>query len=227
VNFRLNMSAGELFDLISPIALVCAAILSSLVLASARRRLPTYQAFIVAIVTFLFPLVVFPLYLALLIMGVRPKNFLPRFRFVLPVAYLAVVLSAFATYRYFDERSVDAHLSRASLAKVNHEHTAAIREYREALKLEDNAHTHKLLGIVLADAGYFSEAITELRAAELGGEKDDSISYRLADLYDRTNKKEESTLEYRRFLKSETCQQIDLRCESARQQIEAVEKRNR
>lgn len=217
------MSAGELFDLISPIVLICSAILSALVLASARRRLPTYQAFIVAIVTFLFPVVVFPLYLALVVLGFRPKNVLPKFRLILPLAYLAIIIVAFATYQYFDERSIDAYLSRASMAKVANDPISAIREYRAALRLEDSPHTHKLLGLALAEAGYLSEAITELRTAELGGEKDDLIPYRLADLLDRTNRKSESILEYKKFLKTEMCAQIDLRCESARQQVEAVE----
>ena len=46
----------------------------------------------------------------------------------------------------------------------------AIREYREALKDEDDPHTHKLLAVELANAGYISEAIAEFRLAELGGE---------------------------------------------------------
>ena len=103
------------------------------------------------------------------------------------------------------------------MAKVNDDYATAIKEYRQALKLEDDAHTHKLLGITLADAGYFSEAITELRSAELGGEKDDLIAYRLAELLNRTNKTAESIQECKRFLKTETCKQIDDRCESVRQ----------
>lgn len=214
------MSAGELFDLVSPIALVCAAILSALVLASARRRVPTYQAFIVAALTFAFPLVVFPLYLAVLVLGFRPKNLLPRLRLVVPLAYLTLILGAFATYKYFDENSVDAYLSRASFAKVNGEWVTAIREYRGALRQEDNAHTHKLLGMALADGGYFSEAIVELRLAETNGEKDDLIAYRLGDLLERTNRKGESLVEFKRFLDSETCKGLDYRCEDSRQRVE-------
>ena len=220
MNFHLNMSAGELFDLVSPIALVCAAILSALVLASARRRVPSYQAFIVAVATFFLPLVIFPLYVAFIVLGFRPKSLLPKFGFLLPAAYLAVVLIAFGVNQFFDERSVDAHLSRASMAKVNSDYATAIREYRQALKSEDDAHTHKLLGITLADAGYFGEAIAELKAAELGGEKDDLIPYRLAELLEKTNKKTEATAELKRFLGTNTCKEIDYRCESARQRIE-------
>ena len=221
MNFRINMSAGELFDLVSPIALVFAASLSALVLASARRRVPTYQAFVLAALTFAFPLVFFPLYMAVLILGIRPKNLLPKLRFVLPIAYLTLILGTFAIYKYFDEHSVDAYLSRASFAKVNGDWVTAIRQYRGALKQEDNAHTHKLLGMVLADGGYFSEAIVELRIAETNGEKDDLIAHRLGDLLERTNRKSESIAEFRRFLGSKTCKEIDYRCEDARQRIEA------
>ncbi len=217
------MSAGELFDLVSPIALVCAALLSALVLASARRRVPTYQAFIVAALTFAFPLVFFPLYMAVLVLGVRPKKLLPGFRLLLPIAYLTLILGTFAIYKYFDEHSVDAYLSRASFAKVNGDWVTAIRQYREALKKEDNAHTHKLLGIALADGGYFNEAIVELRIAETNGEKDDLIAYRLGDLLERTNRNGESLVEFKRFLGTNTCKGIDNRCESARQRIETSE----
>ena len=76
-------------------------------------------------------------------------------------------------YFYFDSRSVDAHLARATQAKLVEDSTTAIREYREALKREDDPHIHKLLAIELANAGYISEAITEFRLAEQGGETDD------------------------------------------------------
>jgi hypothetical protein len=74
--------------------------------------------------------------------------------------------------------------------------------------------------MALADGGYFSEAIVELRIAESNGERDDLIAHRLGDLLERTNKKSDSIVEFKRFLLSRTCQEIDYRCEDARQRIE-------
>jgi Flp pilus assembly protein TadD len=69
-------------------------------------------------------------------------------------------------YFYFDSRSVDAHLARAAQAKLVDDSNTAIREYREALKREDDPHTRKLLAIELVNAGQISEAIEEFRLAE-------------------------------------------------------------
>ena len=102
----------------------------------------------------------------------------PRWRYALPLLYAVIVLSAIGAYFYFDSRSVDAHLARATRAKLVEDSTTAIREYREALKREDDPHTHKLLAIELANAGYISEAITEFQLAESGGEPDDCGSDR-------------------------------------------------
>ncbi len=166
------MSAGQLFDLIMPAAFVVSALVSTWVLASARKRFRLHYALALAIGTLFLPLIVFPFYLV--IMMWRPKASPPRrWRYSLPLLYAVIALSAIGAYFYFDNRSVDAHLARATRAKLKEDSNTAIREYREALKLEDDPHTHKLLAIELANAGYTSEAISEFRLAELGGESCD------------------------------------------------------
>ncbi len=217
------MSAGELFDLIGPAVSVISAIASTWVIASARRRFKFYQALIIAVGSFFLPLIVVPLYLVALLLWKRPRMNSIKWRFAIPCAFLMVLLSTLAIQKFLDDRSVDAHLSRATLAKVNSNSVAAIREYREALKLEDSAHTRKLLAITLDEAGFVSDAITEFRLAEQGGEPDDSIHYRLALLFERSGKKSEAIVEFKKFMASKTCSQIEMLCETVRQKIEDSE----
>ncbi|HJT28439.1 MAG TPA: hypothetical protein VJ784_13590 [Pyrinomonadaceae bacterium] len=163
------MSAGQLFDLIMPAAFAVSALVSTWVLASARKRFHFYYALALALGTLFLPFIVFPLYLV--IMMWRPKiGPTPRWRYSLPLLYAVIALSVIGAYFYFDSRSVDAHLARATRAKLVEDSTTAIREYREALKREDDPHTHKLLAIELANAGYLTEAIEEFKLAEQGGE---------------------------------------------------------
>jgi hypothetical protein len=163
------MSAGQLFDLIMPAAFALSALLSTWVLASARKRFQLLYAFGLAIGTLFLPLIVFPIYLAIMLW--RKKSGPPaRWRYALPLLYAAVSLSAIGIFFYVDSRSVDAHLSRATQAKLVEDSNTAIREYRKALAVEDDPHTHKLLAIELANAGHIEEAILEFRIAEQGGE---------------------------------------------------------
>ena len=209
------MSASELFDLIMPAASVIAALLSTWVLASARRRFHLFYAIALAIGTLLLPLIVFPIYLVILLW--RKRNDPPqRWRYSLPLLYAVIVLAGIVTFFYLDRRSVDAHLARATRAKLVEDSNAAIREYRQALALDDNPHTHKLLAIELANAGHVSEAISEFRLAQQRGEPDDSIHYRLGLLLERLNQKDQAKLEFQTFLFTETCKQSDGRCEEAR-----------
>lgn len=162
------MSAGQLFDLIMPAAFAVSALVSAWVLASARKRFRLHYALALATGTLFLPFIVFPIYLV--IMMWRPKIGPPRWRYSLPLLYAVIALSAIGAYFYFDSRSVDAHLARATRAKLVEDSTTAIREYREALKREDDPHTHKLLAIELANAGYIEEANSEFQLAERGGE---------------------------------------------------------
>ena len=171
------MSAGQLFDLIMPAAFAASALISTWVLASARKRFQLHYALALAIGTLILPLIVFPIYLVL--MMYRPKIGPPKhWRYSLPLLYAAIALLSMGAYFYFDSRSVDAHLARATQAKLVEDSTTAIREYRAALALEDNPHTHKLLAIELANAGDMSEAISEFRLAERAGETCEARDFR-------------------------------------------------
>ena len=213
------MSAGELFDIIWPVAFVFSALLSTWVLASARKRFRLYYALALAVATLLLPLIVFPLYLAIMLW--RKPNRLPtRWRYTLPLTYAVIILAIIAGFYYSDTRSVDAHLARANRAKLREDPNAAIREYRQALALEDDPHTHKLLGVELANAGNASEAISELRLAQKGGEPDDSLHYRLGMLLERLNQPDQAKLEFNNFLLTEMCKQPDARCEEVRLRLQ-------
>ena len=213
------MSAGEIFDLIRPTAIVLAAMLSTLILASARRRFSLHYAFLWAGLAFFLPSVVVPIYLATLLIWRLPRIEHVKHRFVVPTAYLALLLGIFAGYQYRDRRSVDSHLAEASFAKVSSDQLAAIRQYREALKVEDNAHTHKLLALSLMEAGDLNGAITEFRTALAGGEPDDSIYFYLGNALDKLSRQDEAVVEYQKFLNSKTCSETDARCDSVRERL--------
>lgn len=215
---RFNMSAGELFELIRPSMLIVAALLSTWVLYSARKRFPLYAAFAWALGTLFLPLVVLPVYLIVILLWRRAVNS-PRRSLILPLAYGLIVTASIAVYFYFDSRTVDAHLARAARAKVIDDHGTVIREYRSALALEDNPHTHKLLALQLMQAGYFTEAVSEFRLAQQGGEPDDVIHYNLGLLFERLSQNGQARLEFEEFLLTQTCQTPDDLCDSARQKL--------
>jgi len=80
------MSAGQLFDLIMPAAFAVSAIVSTWVLASARKRFRFYYALALALGTLFLPFIVFPIYLVLMMW--RPKIGPPRrWRYSLPLLY--------------------------------------------------------------------------------------------------------------------------------------------
>jgi tetratricopeptide (TPR) repeat protein len=230
-----QISAGEFFELFRPAALIISALLSMWVLASARRwNFRFYVAAAWALGTFLLPFVVLPLYL--IVRGAAKRNtglpkaektqdsvtVLPspsvRYRYIVPIAYGITLFSLIALYQYHDHNSVDAHLARAEQAKLMNQRARAIREYRAALILEDNPHTHKLLGIELADARQWNDALHEFRAAERGGEPDKLLALRCGQVLEATGNKAEAMIEYQRFLKSHACiQQIpEKECVDAR-----------
>ncbi len=214
------MSAGELFELVRPAALLISALVSTWVLASARKRFPLYQSFLWAIGTLSFTLIVFPLYLTAILFRRRRYFSLPS-QFVIPLLYATVVLSSIGIYEYRSNRSADACMARATQAKVNNQREIAIKEYKQALELEDDPHTHKLLAIELADSGYSTDAISEFRLAQQGGEPDDSITFRLGLLLERINHNGEARLAFQEFLLTPLCLRSDYRCEVARQKVEA------
>ncbi len=116
MNFHLNMSAGEFFDLIRPAALLVSAVISTWVLASARKRFPFYQALLWALGTFFFPLIILPLYFIAILVKKRKTAPIKR-RFAVPILYALIVFSSIGIYLYRDNQSVDAHLARAVRAR--------------------------------------------------------------------------------------------------------------
>ncbi|MDQ3754256.1 MAG: hypothetical protein M3371_05940, partial [Acidobacteriota bacterium] len=139
-------------------------------------------------------------------------------QYILALLYLLVLITLGALYFYRDYRTFDAHLARAADAKLHNKRARAIDEYRSALRLKDDPHTHKLLGLELAAEENYAEALAELRAAEQGGEPDALLPYQLATTLDALGRTDEAVAAYRKFLQSELCAQPlpDLRCVESR-----------
>lgn len=227
--FPINISAGEFFELIRPAVLICSAILSTLVLASARSRFGWFHSFLWAVATFFLPFVVLPVYWFTLIVrkpAIRSRTHTPASSFITYLLYLVLMLVAISLYVIYNEQSADSHLARAAQAKVNNDSNRAILEYEKALTLEDNPHTRKLLALALMDQGRWSEALSELRLAEDGNEPDDLIHFWLGQLLERFNLNGQAALEYKVFLTSSACTQAlpDLRCNEAQQRLEKLSK---
>jgi len=235
VSFRFNISAGEFFDLIRPAVLVISAVISIWVLASARKRFPFYLSLLWALGIVTLPLIVLPLYFVSLLLK-RPRVEAieherysrssashVKWRFAVPALYGFIVLFSIGIYLYRDNETVDAHLARAAQARLYENRTKTINEYKKALALEDNPHTHKLLAIELAAAGNWTEAGSEFRLAELGGEPDDSIHFRLGLVLEQSNHGSEAQSEFEKFLKTASCREepADDRCGVARARIVA------
>ena len=139
----------------------------------------------------------------------------------LPLLYLAAVLLAGALYFYRDYKSFDAHFARARQATLYDRRASAIKEYRAALALRDDAQTHKLLGLELAAEGRFGEALAEFDAAERGDEQDEKLPYHKAVALDRLDRHAEAAAAYRLFLHSAVCarQQADPLCGEAQARL--------
>lgn len=93
-------------------------------------------------------------------------------RRALPLAYALALLAAGAFLFARDYQSFDARLGRARSANLRGRHDRAAEEYRAALRLREDPHTRKLLGLELLKAGRRDEALVELRAAARAGEPD-------------------------------------------------------
>jgi tetratricopeptide (TPR) repeat protein len=242
VSLQWQISAAESFEFVRPAAWTLSAIISACVLASTRHhRFKSYWVAAWTLGTLFYPLIVLPLYLLVRVRERRrerarhaeaatlqpDKAIVPRslaWRRSLPVLYLILVLSIITIYFYRDYKSLDAHLWRANNAKLRGPHEKVIAEYRAALQLEDNPHTHKLLAIELVADARNEEALAEFRAAESGGEPDDQIPYYKGLALDALGRSAEAALEYRRFLMGPLCTQAlpDANCATARTRVEAA-----
>jgi tetratricopeptide (TPR) repeat protein len=239
---QLQISAGELFELMRPIAWVLSALVSAWVMASTRRQgFRPYAIILWTLSSLLLPLVVLPLYLIVKLRlryhardgraisdarqtGAAPDSRRAWTARIWPALYLVVVLGLTALYFYRDYRSLDAHLWRANNAKLRGPHTKVIAEYRAALQLEDDPHTHKLLAIELAADGRAEEALTEFRAAERGGEPDPQLPYEMGLALDALGRERDALPEYKRYAGGPPCTQAlpDTRCTTARARIAAI-----
>ncbi len=242
---RGQISAGQLFDVLLPAALALAIICSTCVLADARRRaLPRYALIAWALGTLVLPVTVVPLYLLARLWRRRaresentpettaiakadtdttpPRSFTTRLRsFALrqaPTFVYAVSLTAlgalFFQHYYF---GLDGHLARASNAKLHEQHARAASEYRAALRLADDPHTHKQLGLELAANKQWAEALAELHAAAQGNEPDAALPYHIANALAALDRRAEAVNEYQKFLAGVSCVQSvpDVRCAQA------------
>jgi hypothetical protein len=237
------ISAGEFFELLRPAASVLSVLISAFVLASARRiGVRLHWAFAWALGALILPFVVLPLYLVVRLFRNRQGNLTSndtvagkspaahhlRFRFLLPAAYAILLLSMAGVYFYRDYNTVDAHLARASQAKLRSGSTKVIREYQAALALEDNPHTHKLLGMELAETSQWPEALNEFQLAERGGEPDELLPFRIAQAAHTCGRQNEAAAEYQRFLASYACTQspANEKCDTARLAAEKIKAEN-
>ena len=237
-----------------PAAWTLSALISAGVLSSARRQgFKPYWVAAWTLGTLFFPLIVFPLYLIVRARAGRkrraqqeasgqtpgptehadgprpppakaPASSTAWKERALTALYLVLVLSLIAIFFYRDYRSLDAHLWRASNAKLRGPRSKVISEYRAALRLEDDPHTHKLLAIELAADGRAEEALAEFRAAERGGEPDAQIPFRMGVLLEALGRRPEAALEYNRFLTGALCTQPlpDYFCASARARVTSI-----
>jgi len=247
VKFHWQISAGEFFESLRPAAFALSAFLSTWVLTSARRwGYQLYSGLAWALATFFFPLVVLPIYLIVRYRakrsirlhdneckaGTESPNVVQtvpaktpgrkvEHRMLAPLVYGVLLLVVTSVYLYRDYNSVDGHLARATQAKLASQPAKTIREYRNALALENNPHTHKLLGIELAESGQWTEALKEFRLAEQGGEPDDSLPFRMAQTLEATDRRAEAVAEYKKFLSSDACKEapLDDRCVVARERV--------
>lgn len=148
-----------------------------------------------------------------------------RLKPALPLAYALALLSAGAIYFYRDYHTFDAHLARAANACLLNQRAATIREYHAALRLSDDAHTHKLLAVQLAEDGQLEAALAELRAAERGGAPDELLPLRTAHTLDALGRTAEARLEYQKFLREDLCTRPapDARCQEASARAEQIQ----
>jgi tetratricopeptide (TPR) repeat protein len=148
----------------------------------------------------------------------------PFKRYAASFLYAFALLSAGAIYFYRDYHSFDAHLARAANARLGGRRAAVIREYRAALRLADDAHTHKLLALQLAEDGQTEAALAEFRAAERGGEPDELLALRIASALDALGRADEAAAEYQKFLQGGSCARPspDERCAEAAARVRRI-----
>ncbi|HLM55662.1 MAG TPA: hypothetical protein VK422_05995 [Pyrinomonadaceae bacterium] len=178
-----QLSAADISEALWPAALLASALASIWVLHDAGRVFKSYApplALACALLTLLLPPVFLPLYLAWRLFarkdtkdgeGGEPHARPRRLKgLALPLAYGVAVFAVGGFFFVRDYRSFEARLARARLATHHGRHDRAVAEYRAALRLRDDAHTRKLLGMELLKVGRREEGLAELREAARAGE---------------------------------------------------------
>lgn len=213
-----QISVGQLFDVLLPALVACAILCSTWVLADARRRgLKPYALGAWTLLTLALPFTFLPLYLLARLRTPADQSQTLRPRRAPVLVYAGALAALAAVYFWHDYRSLDAHLARASGAKLHQQHERAAAEYTAALSLADDPHTRKLLGLELGATGRWADALAELRAAERGGEADALLPYHIANALAALGRRAEAADEYRRFSAGGACTQSppDARCVGA------------
>ena len=233
-----QISAGDLAEVARPALFAAAALASAWVFHDARRREGMGRAPVCAwaLLTFLFPPAVLPLYLAARLYTRRAAeerddsgdsaapeaDAAGRWRRLGPsLLYAATLFACGAVYFYADYRSFDARLARAERAKLYGRGERAVEEYRAALRVREDARTRQLLGLELLRAGRAAEALDELRAAARAAEPDEELPFHTAAALEALGRRGEAAAEYRRFLAGRLCTQPSHRpeCEAARARL--------
>lgn len=228
-----TLSASVLAELLRPVLIVCAALISTLVLAHALRARSSFRlAAGWALVTFLLPHIALPLYVAAHLLSPAARRRAgterrrPLARWALPsLIYAALILTAISIFYWLDRNTFDARLERAGAARLRGQHTEAAAEYGRALRLQPDAHTQKLLGQELASTGRFGEALVHLRSAEAAGVGGESIGFDIARSLDELKMFDEAQTRYQDFLGSGFCATRDMpdaRCRIALERIAAI-----
>jgi tetratricopeptide (TPR) repeat protein len=148
-----------------------------------------------------------------------------RRRFAPPLLYAAALALAGAAYFFADYRSFDARLARAERAKLYQRPEEAIREYRAALGRREDAHTRKLLGLVLLQTNRAEEALAELLVAARAGGSDETLPFHTAEALEALGRHPEAAENYRRFLAGPLCARArpEARCAAADARLRALE----
>lgn len=217
---RVNISAGEFFELVRPTVIIVSALVATWVLVSARKRFSLLSSLLWSLGVFLLPAIVLPIYWATILVrkSVRVLHHDRRWSVAFPTLYAIVLLTGSVLYLREQSHGADAHLFRASQAKVNGNPAQAIAEYRKALALEENPHTHKLLAIELYKSRELEPALKEFRLAESEGEQDEWLAYSIGSLLIEMGQTAEARTEYHRLVSGAACSREpnDQRCRTAK-----------
>lgn len=222
------VSAGGLTEVLQPVLFAVAALVSAIVLADALRGgFNIYEVAGWTLATFFYPYIIFPLYIIARFIKRREPR--PRRKFTQTIlrvfvpafVYLLIILSIGAVLREREAHSFEHYLERAIAARLRDRHLEAADAYRAALAVQDDPHTHKLLGVQLMMSHKWADAYEHFLAAEKGGENDEALSFYLASVLDELKRGDEAVGYYLKFTTTSLCKRAvpDQRCQSAQARV--------